>query len=128
MFDVDCHSGSDRLTQVIHSSQDASRRGWGVALSNPCFEVWLLLHTSNDLASVTDYGDSVEAALRAELGSYDKRHTPTLCLNADALSRAMARARLGDTEPANPLPSLPGTRLYKLFESIFRSQATRPHA
>lgn len=110
------------------SSQEASQRGWSVALSNPCFEIWLLLPTSNDLASVTDHGDSVEAALRSELGSYDKRHTPTLCLNSEALSQAMAWARRGDTEPANPLPNLPGTQLYKLFESIFRSQAPKQHA
>jgi hypothetical protein len=58
----------------------------------------------------------------------DERHTPTLCLNAAAWSQAMARARFGDTEPANPIPKLPGTRLYKLFESIFRSQAPKQHA
>jgi len=127
VFDVDRHSGSNRLTQIIQSSQEASGRGWNVAISNPCFEVWLLLHTSNDLASVTEYGDSAEAALRSELGSYDKRLTPTPCLNAEALSQAMDRARPGDAETANPIPRLPGTRLYKLFESIFRNQAPKQH-
>jgi hypothetical protein len=125
VFDVDRHSGSDRLTQVIHASQEASGRGWNVAISNPCFEVWLLLHTRNDLASVTEYGDSAEAALRSELGSYDKRRTPAPCLNAEALAQAMDRARRGDTDPVNPVPNLPGTRLYRLFESIFRAQAPR---
>lgn len=123
VFDVDRHSGSTRLTQVIQASQDASQRGWGVAISNPCFEVWLLLHTSNDLATVNDYGDSVEAALRTELGGYDKSRTPAQCLSAELLSRAMASARLGDTDPESPLPKLPGTRVYRLFESIFRTQA-----
>jgi len=128
VFDVDRQSGSTRLTQVIQASQDASQRGWGVAASNPCFEIWLLLHTINDLATVNDYGDSVEAALRAELGGYDKCRTPVQCLNAEHLSRAMARACLGDTDPASPFPSLPGTRVYRLFESIFRNQTPRPHA
>lgn len=123
VFDVDRHSGSNRLTQVIQSSQEAFRRGWNVAVSNPCFEVWLLLHTSNDLATLNDYGDSVEAALRAELGGYDKCRTPIQCLSAELLSCAMARARLGDTDPESPLPKLPGTRVYRLFESIFRTQA-----
>jgi hypothetical protein len=128
VFDVDRHSGSNRVTQVIQSSKEASGRGWNVAISNPCFEIWLLLHTSNDLAGVTDRGDSVESALHSELGGYDKCRTPSLCLNAEALSQAVARARLGDTEPGNPIPSLPGTRVYRLFDSIFRTQAPRQNA
>ncbi|MEO5728740.1 MAG: RloB family protein [Byssovorax sp.] len=123
VFDVDRQSGSNRVTQIIQSSKDASERGWDVAVSNPCFEVWLLLHVSDDLAGVTDRGDSVEAALRSRLGGYDKRRTPAQCLNAEALSRATISARLGDTEPANPIPRLPGTRVYRLFDSIFKTQA-----
>ena len=128
VFDVDRHSGSTRLTQVIQASQDASQRGWGVAISNPCFEIWLLLHTSNDLATVNVYGDSVEAALRSEFGGYEKRRTPVQCLSNETPARAMIRARLGDTDPESPLPSLPGTRVYRLFESIFSNQAPRSHA
>jgi len=128
VFDVDRHSGSNRLTQVIQSLKDASERGWNVAISNPCFEVWLLLHVSDDLAGVTDRGDSVETALRASLGGYDKRRTPSQCLNAEALSRATISARLGDTNPASPVPNLPGTRVYRLFDSIFRTQAPRQNA
>ncbi|MEP7121680.1 MAG: RloB family protein [Byssovorax sp.] len=128
VFDVDRQSGSTRVTQVIHASQDAVLRGWGVAVSNPCFEIWLLLHTGNDLATVNDYGDSVEAALRADLGGYDKSRTPSQCLTAEALTRAIARARLGDTDPESPLPRLPGTRLYKLFDSVFKNQAPRQGA
>ncbi|MFS8064753.1 MAG: RloB family protein [Byssovorax sp.] len=109
--------------QVIQSSEEASRRGWNVAISNPCFEVWLLLHFSSDLATINDYGDSVEAVLRSALGSYDKCRTPAQCLNAEALLQAIASARLGDTEPANPIPRLPGTRVYRLFDSIFKTQA-----
>ena len=111
------------MPQVFQASRDASQRGWNVAISNPCFEVWLLLHVSNDLARVNDYADSVEAALHAELGGYKKCRTPIQCLNAEALSLAMARARQGDTDPESPLPGLAGTRVYRLFESIFRNQA-----
>lgn len=125
IFDVDLHSGSNRLTQVIQSSKDASQRGWAVAISNPCFEVWLLLHVSNDLTNINEYGDSVEAALRSELGGYDKCRTPGQCLNNESLSHAMERARQGDIDPASPVPRFPGTRVYKLFESIFRTQAPR---
>ncbi|WP_438035311.1 RloB family protein [Sorangium sp. So ce204] len=122
VFDVDCRSGSTRVTQVIQSSEDATRRGWNVAVSNPCFELWLLLHFSDDLTTVTESGDSVEAAIRSILGGYDKCRTPVRCLSAEALKQAVARARTGDVEPSSPIPILPGTRVYRLIESVWRAQ------
>jgi len=122
VFDVDLQSGSNRLAQVIESSDDACRRGWQVAISNPCFELWLLLHVSDDLSLVTKHGDSVHRMLCSVLGSYDKRRTPEMCLSVHALSRATNRARLGDTDPASPVPQFPGTRVYRLIESILRNQ------
>lgn len=125
VFDVDRQSGSTRLTQVIQSSEDAARRGWHVAVSNPCFELWLLLHVTDDLTGVTGRSSSVEDVLRSLLGGYDKRRVPGDCLNTEALSRAIARARLGDADPENPVPNLPGTRVYRLLESILRTHVPR---
>lgn len=126
VFDVDKQSGSTRRTQVIQATEDACRRGWNVAVSNPCFELWLLLHVSDDLVGVTEEdGKSVERLLRSVLGGYDKRRVPDRCLDKDALSRAMTRARDGDVDQASPIPAFPGTRVYRLMESIFRTQAPR---
>jgi hypothetical protein len=125
VYDVDRQSGSTRLKQVIQASDYAVGRGWNVAISNPCFELWLLLHVSEDLADVTDHGKSVEELLRSVLGTYNKCRVPDRCLNEDALSQATARARLGDTDPASPIPKLPGTRVYRLIESILRNQLPR---
>jgi hypothetical protein len=96
-----------------------------VAISNPCFELWLLLHISDDLTNVTRYGDSVERIIRSLLGKYNKYCIPDRCLTAEALSHATSRARLYDTDPTSPMPNLPGTRVYRLIESILRTQVRR---
>lgn len=122
VFDVDRQSGSDRIKQVNHAVTDATQLGWYVAVSNPCFELWLLLHVSDDLTGINDRGDSIEPKLKAVLGGYNKRRIPAACLSAEAIARATARARQGDTDPVSPFPAMPGTRVYRLIESILRTQ------
>lgn len=121
VFDVDVHSGGGRMQQVIETAEDARRRGWGVAISNPCFELWLLLHVSDDLSAVTDRGASVVDLLKAALGTYSKRTVPAPCLRGDAIDRAIRAARALDVAPSAPCPPLPSTRVYALMERLRRA-------
>jgi RloB-like protein len=122
VYDVDVHSGNGRMQQVIETAQDAQQRGWSVAISNPCFELWLLLHVTDDVAGVTDHGSSVAALLKAELGAYSKRSTPDVCLLGGAIDAAIERARALDVAPAAPCPSLRSTRVYALMERLRRER------
>ena len=39
---------TDRWGKTLHGlSKECETRGWGLALSNPCFEVWLILHVAD---------------------------------------------------------------------------------
>ncbi len=118
VFEVDKHSGSNRIEQIHSALHIAESQGWIVALSNPCFEVWLLLHLADDLLGIDDYGETAENKLRDLLSGYSKSTVPKPCLDRQAIQLAITRAKARDTDPNSPIPELPGTRVYRLVERL----------
>ena len=119
------------LSQVAQKcSQDCNMQ---MALSNPCFELWLLLHLVNAAKlsceeqqrwlinrRKTKRSDPyLKVCLREEMGSYHESN-----YNAEALvinvKDAIARARELDINPDDRWPQTLGTRVYLLAESIIR--------
>ncbi len=121
VFDVDHRSGSNRMQQIYDALDVARNQGWLVALSNPCFEVWLLLHITDDLAGIDDFGEAAENKLRYLLGGYNKSNVPQPCMDLQAIQLAMTRAKARDTDPKSPIPELAGTRVYRLMERLIGS-------
>ena len=77
VFDVDQHPN---LTQAIN---EARQSGISVALSNPCFELWLILHYEDQTANI----DRSEAQSRArDLGATKGKHLEPTNIE-DLLSR-----------------------------------------
>ena len=102
-------------------------------MSNPCFELWLLLH----LEDIRKYNEETTTALatnqknkagvtwlkkrmRDLLGSYSESNYDTTRLLPHA-SIAMEIARDLDVNPADRWPQTIGTRVYRLMESITES-------
>jgi hypothetical protein len=113
LVDVD-RWGDGKLAQV---SRESRSRGFGLAISHPCFESWLLFHYEERLPRVNKCCD-VEARLReAAGGSYNKRR-----LDGDALfplvSIAASRARAADPSPDAPWPRAAGSHVYRLVDAL----------
>ena len=102
-----------------------------MALSNPCFELWLLLHLE-DIASLTPEEQKIwmenrrrsknadpylKVRLRQKMGSYHESayDAPTLIAHVES---AIERARALDKNPADRWPQTLGTRVYLLAESV----------
>lgn len=119
------------LSQVAQKcSQDCNMQ---LALSNPCFELWLLLHLVNAAMLSCEEQQRwlinqrrtrrsdpyLKVRLRKEMGSYHESN-----YNAEALvinvKDAIARARELDINPNDRWPQTLGTRVYLLAESIIR--------
>lgn len=88
--------------------------GFRLAISNPCFELWLLLHVA-DAPAVAGRCDGVEAELRRKLGGYSKTNIPTARL-MPGVDEAITRARTLDT--AGRWPQRTGTGVFRLVEAI----------
>lgn len=110
VFDVDTHPRADAARQL------AAREGVHLAVSNPCFELWLLLHLAEHAAHLT--AAQAGRLLRKHLPGYDKHLRfddfaagyPDAVRRADSLGR-----RLADTGPVDGNPS---TGVYRLTERI----------
>lgn len=102
-----------------------------MALSNPCFELWLLLHLV-DVASLTpeeqrlwienrrkskSSNPYLKVLLRQKMGSYHESAYDVLTLIVH-VEVAIERARLLDKNPADRWPQTLGTRVYLLAESV----------
>lgn len=120
------------FSQVL---QECRSKGYGVAISNPCFEVWLLMHFAEvddslilELLGEDPSGilraeqrsalrcDKFEARVRQAAGGYSKSNVARLKLTAKQVLQATERARRLDRMSA--VPDCPGTQVYKLIDTL----------
>lgn len=113
MLDVD-RWGAKKLKAI---AQEAKASGFGLAVSCPCFEVWLLFHFV-DRAPDTAKCVEVESALREAMGgSYNKtrldetRFRPFVRVAAE-------RAQSADPSPQGRWPSSPGSHVYHIVRLL----------
>jgi len=124
----------ENLTEVVNS---CSEEGYRAAISNPCFELWLLLHFRSldeytaeekqrlwENKKVTKKRTFLEKELSDRLiDGYNKRRPATERF-IPFVKEAIERARQLDTNPNDPWPQTLGTRVYLLAERILRHKLT----
>ena len=106
------------------------QKGYRTAVSNPCFELWLLLHVKQ----MDEYSPEeilqleqnlrqpnnrtrIEEELRRSLGSYRKNNIESSRI-LTGLPVAIAQARSLDVDPDNRWPNRLGTHVYRLVERV----------
>lgn len=114
-LDLD-HWGTGRhAPNLARACKEALEAGCQLAISNPAFEVWLLLHFCDE-AKATQA--ECEAAIRATVGSYNKKRLQSHLYTREAVERAIARARALDVDPSQRWPQRPGSHVYRLVERL----------
>ncbi|MDP1679763.1 MAG: RloB family protein [Candidatus Nitrotoga sp.] len=98
------------------------QKNYSMAVSNPCFELWLLLHFDVDLVGINaltigKQKKEIEKKLKLELGSYSKSNYPTSALAAN-IHMAIKNAKEMDNPPTVGWPNAAGTTVYKLVSWI----------
>lgn len=124
----------DRWTEAMLSrvaAECSQEVAMHMALSNPCFELWLLLHIE-DSALLTPEEQKqwienrrksknddpyLKVRLRQKMGSYHESSYDALALIAH-VEDAIERARALDKNPNERWPQTLGTRVYLLAESV----------
>ncbi len=92
-----------------------AREGYHLAMSNPCFELWLWLHLRpNRLFSDRH---ECQRALAREWPDYAKSNYDAAVL-MPFVADAVARASGLEEEPGEPWPAAQGTRVYRLVEKL----------
>jgi hypothetical protein len=109
---------------LVEAIGEARQRGFRVAMSNPCFELWLLLHhEAVTLGTPFPNCDAVATRIRSLLGEYNKTNLKAEHYPPAKVFRAMQRARALEAVPpgdavADHWPENTGTRVFLLMEEL----------
>ncbi|WP_240806671.1 RloB family protein [Polyangium spumosum] len=118
VFDVDHH----RSKELSDFAMRARQKGFDIAGSNPCFELWLLLHETEDTSAVVTHAEDARAAtlcekeLRRVLGQYNKKGIDTSRISRETVATAVARSAAMDD--GAPWPSQVGTHVHRLVKRL----------
>ena len=107
---------------IVLDTWSKKKENYGLAISNPCFEFWLLLHF-HDPCTKNITASACTRELSKRIASYKdcKRILPNQ-FNREHIHEAIRRARSCDGNPMQPIPSLPGSRVYKLVQKIIGTE------
>lgn len=99
-------------------ARQCEQKRFYIAVSNPCFEFWLLLHHTDWPSSAAHPSSKeMEELLRNEIGSYSKNN-PVIEKLIPKIDDAIERAENLDENPADRWPQRTGTRVYLLARKI----------
>lgn len=120
VFDVDVHPN---MKSALKTAKD---NGLNVALTNPCFEYWLLLHFI-DFGETNLSRQKMQSKLKRHLPNYEKGHDYTNDLVSkvpDAIRRAenilKSQWRTDPTNCLNILASNPSTAVHLVVKELQR--------
>lgn len=117
VFDVDEHPKLREAMELANAS------GIKLAISNPCIELWFLLHFANQTAYIERHSAQTQSQARLECGKeLDEAALSLLATNfPTAMSRAIAldAKHHGDGTPA---PGNPSSGVWGIVEAITRPE------
>lgn len=120
LLDTDRFVNGSQIKHFKRIIKEAKEKGISVALSKPCFELWLLLHhVDND--SVIGLGNAklVENALRDRLGEYNKTRLKREHFPVDTVAKAYRQAKNLDKKvKGKTIPLSNTSRVYQLWDNI----------
>jgi hypothetical protein len=117
-IDTDHWSQANHIANLSEVLQECRQKRYDVAISNPCFELWLLLHFQEYRQSGAVSCGDIVVELRRAVGGYQKDKCARLAIEPSQVHLAMVRARKMDRNPDEILPSCPTTRIYRLIEIL----------
>jgi len=90
--DCDHWAEPNHIQNLTHVLRECRKKHIKVALSNPCFELWLLLHFADFPAENMLSCNEVAKRLRAAAGGFDKKRVYNLRIDNEKVSDAVKRA------------------------------------
>lgn len=113
---VDKDEWSEKDLAVLFAWSKESEN-YEIALSNPKFEYWLLLHFENATSSLSTRQCSNK--IRIRMTKYDERIRCSQ-INLASINMAVKRAQKQDNPPCDTWPTTTGTTVYRLVERILK--------
>ena len=118
--DLDHWAQSGHIANFTEALRLCRQADYHIAISNPCFELWLLLHFADLDASHSAKGADVEAQLSANANGYSKRIGCMAAISPEMVHDAIRRSKALDVTPADVIPQVPTTRVYLIVEELLK--------
>lgn len=125
VLDTDHHVKPSHIANLTSACTEAVQAGYGLALSNPSWEAWLVLHlTEAEALTGVTRAAGCEDRLRELHPAYVKNHATTLTfVTQDTARAAIARASAHDDHAR--WPQAPGTHAHRLVERLLAASTPR---
>lgn len=119
MLDTDHWTEPNHVANFTAVCAEAIKKGFTLAHSNPCFEIWLLLHLE-DLKGIQPFRQCHEVVQRLQsiLGSYNKRSIDADKFSMAAAGMAVSRAEQSPGTPGERWPQRNGSHVYLLVKKL----------
>lgn len=121
MIDVD--RWQDKKLKTV--TKEANNSGFQLAISNPCFETWLLCHYLLPIVTTASCQE-INEYLKKELKKVHNSGYNKAKLNTDDfkpyVKQALKNAKQLDNNPKNRWPNQIGTHVYKVVEQLVTGQ------
>lgn len=106
----------DRWRKALHDIQiECEKQGWQMALSNPCFEIWLWLHLKDMTESTSETCQELKSEIHQNCES---GYNVEIFTKPEFYESARFRAK--DIDIAlGFMPELKTTKVYLLFDELF---------
>ncbi|NQU23078.1 MAG: RloB domain-containing protein [Candidatus Nealsonbacteria bacterium] len=121
MLDTDHWIEPNHIASFHEVCSQATQKGFHLAHSNPCFEIWLLLHVA-DLDATEQFSrcQDVVQRLKHALGGYSKRSIDATQFCLEAVHVAVARAENLDESPDDRWPQKTGSHVYRVVKKLLQ--------
>ena len=93
------------------------QKGIGAALSNPCFDLWVLLHFADFPSETSLTCTEVGEQIRAAAGQYNKTKVYNLPIDDERVRSAISRAK-GHYDSSIEIPTVPQTSIFLILEDL----------
>lgn len=119
MLDIDHWTEPNHIPNFTRVCSEAKQKGFHLAHSNPCFDIWLLLHHT-DIKPDEKYEKykDVERRLKDVLGSYNKTRIDPSKFTMERILAAVERAKKLDASTNDHWPQQPGSHVYRVVEKL----------
>jgi hypothetical protein len=121
VLDCDHWVEPDHIQNLTRVLQECRQKGIQVALSNPCFDLWLLLHFAEYPAEDVLTCNEVADRLRAAAGGYNKTKVYNLQIDDEKVLAAVKRA--ADKHPSlEEIPQRLQTAVHLIIRNLLAKQ------
>lgn len=117
VIDTDHWIDSNHIQNLVEVVRQCRDKGIHVALSCPCFELWLLLHFEDFPTEPDITCDQISARIKSFVGSYKKKRVCNLPIDKNSVQLAIQRSKDNHTESQDILTETE-TRLHLIIEQF----------